>query len=133
MNIEGLEGFVVYVGDISKQGAFYGLVLGLEEVDRNENLVSFEIGISNIFLIRSDDLSKAKGNVLPVLEVRDVRAFHKKLAAAGVEITREPHTNEMNVLSMSFNDPEKNEMTVIEMSSNTEIPLLAEAEISDFE
>ena len=88
MNIEGLEGFVVYVGDISKQVAFYGLVLGLEEIDRNENLVSFEVGISNIFLIRSDDLSKAKGNVLPVLEVRDVKGFHKKLVGAGVEITK---------------------------------------------
>jgi catechol 2,3-dioxygenase-like lactoylglutathione lyase family enzyme len=52
------------------------------------------------------------------LQVRDVRAEHERLVAAGVTVTREPRTEPWGLIEMSIEDPDGVRIVVVEIPAD---------------
>jgi catechol 2,3-dioxygenase-like lactoylglutathione lyase family enzyme len=65
---------------------------------------------------RSDD--EAAGPVRLWLQVRDVRAEHERLAAAGARITREPRLEPWGLIEMWIEDPDGVRIVVVEIPAD---------------
>ncbi len=62
-----------------------------------------------------DDVPEADGHVRLWLQVRDVGAAARELAAAGVEITREPRTEFWGLVEMWIADPDGVPIVLVEV------------------
>ncbi|MEV4619211.1 VOC family protein [Asanoa sp. NPDC049573] len=52
------------------------------------------------------------------LQVRDIRAEHDRLVAAGVTVTREPRTEPWGLIEMSIEDPDGVRIVIVEVPAD---------------
>nr|WP_240189188.1 glyoxalase superfamily protein [Nakamurella flavida] len=104
--------------DRARSQAFYRDVLGLA-VSREfgppdaPGLV-FHAGTGFIEVSGSGEPGRAGGSTI-WLQVRDVRAEHERLAAAGVQVLRAPVQEPWGLIEMWIADPDGNRLVIVEI------------------
>lgn len=131
MELLGMDGVSIWVGDLGRAAAFYGLVLGLEECERAPDAVAFEVGLETLTLrdwpaAHATDLPTPAAGCVPVLQVDDLEALARRLATAGVEV--EAGTDEAGAQGLAFRDPDGNTLRVVSLPGAGAEEMLARAE-----
>jgi predicted enzyme related to lactoylglutathione lyase len=97
---------------------FYRDVLGLavyrEFGPADDPAVVFFLG-SGFLEVSGRGTEPAGQSVLIWLQVRDVRAEHERLAAAGARVVREPRTEPWGLIEMRIEDPDGVPIVLVEV------------------
>jgi predicted enzyme related to lactoylglutathione lyase len=104
--------------DFERSARFYGETLGLAVFREWRGGVVFFAGGGLLELSgpRTPPARDAPGDAVRVLlQVRDVHAEHRRLAAAGVPIVEEPETKPWGLLEMVVSDPDGLQIVVVEV------------------
>ncbi len=127
-----MDGVVVWVKDLGRASAFYGLVLDLTEADRSKDYVAFETGLSRVVLIprvsKEEGIEPQVGGSSPVLEVENLERFKEKLLSVGAEICSDSF---VGAPQFAFRDSEGNLLFAIAPPQPPPQILLAEAEVDE--
>ena len=107
--------------DLGRSRHFYRDVLGLaiyrEFGPPDDPGVVFFLGPG--FLEVSGRSARAAGHSLMIwLQVRDVRAEHERLAAAGVRVLRPPETEPWGLIEMWIEDPDGVRIALVEVPAD---------------
>lgn len=112
---------LVRPADLSLSRAFYGDVLGLavyrEFGPPDDPGVVYFLGTGLLEIAGHSDAPPSAAMMI-WLQVRDVRAEHERLAAAGVRILREPVTEPWGLTEMWIEDPDGVRIVVVEVPAN---------------
>jgi len=105
-------------GDLDRSRRFYRDVLGLavhrEFGPADDPGLVFFLG-SGFLEVSGHGDGPAGGPVMIWIQVRDVRAEHIRLAAAGVTVTREPVTEPWGLTEMWIQDPDGIRIVLVEV------------------
>jgi len=107
--------------DLARSHRFYRDVLGLavyREFGPPEHPgVVYFLG-QGLLEVSGGEAAGAVGPLALWLQVRDVRAEHERLAAAGVAVTRGPEQEPWGLIEMSIEDPDGIRIVLVEVPSN---------------
>ncbi|NDL60180.1 VOC family protein [Phytoactinopolyspora mesophila] len=105
--------------DLERSQRFYRDVLGLavyREFGPPEHRgMVFFLGQGMLEVSGSSNDDAPPGPVRLWLQVRDVRAEHERLAAAGVTVTREPREEPWGLIEMWITDPDGVRIVLVEV------------------
>ena len=108
-------------GDLDRSRRFYRDVLGLavyrEFGPPDDPGVVFFLG-SGLLEVAGHAAGPAGRSVMIWIQVRDVRAEHARLTAAGVPIIREPATEPWGLTEMWIEDPDGIRIILVEVPAN---------------
>jgi catechol 2,3-dioxygenase-like lactoylglutathione lyase family enzyme len=107
--------------DLDRSQRFYRDVLGLAIYREfgspaNRGLVFF-LG-PGLLEVSGRAAGDPGGPVMLWLQVRDVRAEHERLAAAGVRVLREPETEPWGLIEMWISDPDGVRIVLVEVPAD---------------
>ena len=107
--------------DLGRSRRFYRDVLGLavyrEFGPADDPAVVFFLG-QGLLEVSGHGPGPAGGPVMIWLQVRDVRAEHSRLAAAGVPVRREPVTEPWGLTEMWIEDPDGVPIVLVEVPAD---------------
>jgi catechol 2,3-dioxygenase-like lactoylglutathione lyase family enzyme len=107
--------------DLDRSRSFYRDVLGLaiyrEFGPAQDPGTVFFLGQS-LLEVSGHAAGPPGGPVMIWIQVRDVRAEHARLSAAGVPIVREPVTEPWGLIEMWIEDPDGIRIVVVEVPAN---------------
>jgi catechol 2,3-dioxygenase-like lactoylglutathione lyase family enzyme len=112
---------LVRPSDPERSRRFYRDVLGLavyREFGPPEHPgVVFYLG-QGLLEVSGESHDEAAGPLRIWLQVRDVRAEHERLVAAGVTVTREPRTEPWGLVEMWIEDPDGVRIVLVEVPAD---------------
>lgn len=107
--------------DLDRSRRFYRDVLGLgiyrEFGPADDPAVVFFLG-QGLLEVSGHAPGPAGSPVMIWLQVRDVRAEHRRLAAAGVRVLREPATEPWGLIEMWIEDPDGIRIVIVEVPAD---------------
>lgn len=107
--------------DLDRSRRFYRDVLGLavyrEFGPAADPSVVFFLG-QGLLEVSGHASAPPGGSVMIWLQVRDVRAEHRRLAAAGVRVAREPVTEPWGLIEMWIEDPDGTPIVLVEVPAD---------------
>jgi predicted enzyme related to lactoylglutathione lyase len=107
--------------DLGRSRRFYRDVLGLavyrEFGPADDPAVVFFLG-QGLLEVSGQGPGPTAGPVMIWLQVRDVRAEHSRLAAAGVHVTREPVVEPWGLTEMWIEDPDGVRIVLVEVPAD---------------
>lgn len=107
--------------DLDRSRRFYRDVLGLavyrEFGPAADPGVVFFLG-QGLLEVSGQAPGPAGAQVMIWLQVRDVRAEHSRLAAAGVRVAREPRTEPWGLIEMWIEDPDGVRIVLVEVPAD---------------
>jgi catechol 2,3-dioxygenase-like lactoylglutathione lyase family enzyme len=107
--------------DLQRSRRFYRDVLGLaisrEFGSPDDPGTVFFLG-QGLLEVSGTSHDEAAGPVRIWLQVRDVRAEHDRLVAAGVPVTREPRTEPWGLVEMWIEDPDGVRIVLVEVPAD---------------
>ena len=108
-------------GDLDRSRRFYRDVLGLavyrEFGPAGDPGVVFFLG-QGLLEVSGHATGPAGASVMIWLQVRDVRAEHDRLAAAGVRVLREPAREPWGLVEMRISDPDGIPIVLVEVPAD---------------
>ncbi|MGO9881483.1 MAG: VOC family protein [Solirubrobacteraceae bacterium] len=112
---------LVRPADLERTRRFYRDTLGLaifrEFGPREDPWTAFFLG-SGFLEVSGQAADRSDSSVMIWLQVRDVRAEHDRLAAAGVRILREPVEEPWGLIEMSIEDPDGIQIVLVEIPAD---------------
>jgi catechol 2,3-dioxygenase-like lactoylglutathione lyase family enzyme len=107
--------------DLGRSRRFYRDVLGLaiyrEFGPADDPSVVFFLG-QGLLEVSGPGADASGASVMIWLQVRDVRAEHSRLAAAGVRVVREPTVEPWGLTEMWIEDPDGVSIVIVEVPSD---------------